>query len=61
MVVSCITCLMHLDNVQKELGNGYNLPVFDYNQLLALCMGFPPTEVAALSTVSREPITQRFA
>ena len=49
IVVSCITCLMHLDNVQKELSNGeqtYSLPVFDYNQLLALCMGFPPKEVA---------------
>jgi heterodisulfide reductase subunit B len=68
IVVSCITCLMHLDNVQKELnssddnGNGtYALPVFDYNQLLALCMGFPADEVAALSTISREPITQRFS
>jgi heterodisulfide reductase subunit B len=64
IVVSCITCLMHLDNVQKELesGNGsnYSLPVFDYNQLLALCMGFPPDEVAALSTISREPIVGRF-
>lgn len=63
MVVSCITCLMHLDNVQKEAakGNGHGgLPVFDYNQLLALCMGFSPEEVAALSTVSREPIVSRF-
>lgn len=60
MVVSCITCLMHLDNVQKDLGDGYSLPVFDYNQLLALCMGFPPPEVAALSTVPREPVVRRF-
>jgi len=63
IVVSCITCLMHLDNVQKELSNGdgrYAVPVFDYNQILALCMGFAPDEVAALSTVSREPIVERF-
>lgn len=65
IVVSCITCLMHLDNVQKELnhgnGGGYALPVFDYNQLLALCMGYPAAEVAALSTVPRDAITARFA
>lgn len=64
MVVSCITCLMYLDNVQHELGNGdgrYALPVFDYNQLLALCMGFPAAEVAAISTTSREPVLRHFA
>ncbi len=64
IVVSCITCLMHLDNVQKELskGNGeYALPVFDYNQLLALCMGFPADEVAAIATISRNEIIERLA
>jgi heterodisulfide reductase subunit B len=63
IVVSCITCLMHLDNVQKDLskGNGtYSIPVFDFNQILALCMQFPPNEVAALSTVSRDPVVSRF-
>jgi heterodisulfide reductase subunit B2 len=62
IVVSCITCLMHLDDVQKELsgGNGhYNLPVFDYSQLLALCMGFPQNEVAAISTVPRDEVISR--
>lgn len=64
MVVSCITCLMHLDDVQKQLaeGNGkYALPIFDYSQLLALCMGFPPEEVAAISTVPRDDIVSRIA
>ena len=63
IVVSCITCLMHLDNVQKELseGNGeYNIPVFDYNQILALCMGFDAKQVAPICTVPREEITVRF-
>jgi heterodisulfide reductase subunit B len=63
IVVSCITCLMHLDNVQKDFNkeNGeYALPVFDYNQILALCMGFSPNEVAAISTISREKITAKF-
>ena len=64
IVVSCITCLMHLDDVQKELseGNGkYALPVFDLSQLLALCMGFPAEEVAAISTVPRDGVISRIA
>ncbi|GAB4329952.1 MAG: CoB--CoM heterodisulfide reductase iron-sulfur subunit B family protein [Candidatus Abyssubacteria bacterium] len=63
IVVSCITCLMFLDNVQKELsqGNGtYNIPVFDYNQILALCMGFDPQQVAPICTVPRDRILERF-
>ncbi|RJP14030.1 MAG: heterodisulfide reductase [Candidatus Abyssobacteria bacterium SURF_5] len=62
IVVSCITCLMFLDNVQKELneGNGkYNLPVFDYNQILALCMGFDPKQVAPICSVPRDTIISR--
>ena len=64
IVVSCITCLMFLDKVQKELGEDnsatYAIPVFDYNQLLALCMGFPASEVAAISEVPRDPILSLF-
>ena len=59
IVVSCITCLMFLDNVQKELSNGngeYNIPVFDYNQVLALCMGCDPKQVAPICTVSRDSV-----
>lgn len=62
IVVSCITCLMHLDNVQKELSNGekrYAIPVFDYNQLLALAMDFPAKEVASICTVDRSPVIDR--
>jgi heterodisulfide reductase subunit B len=62
VVVSCITCLMHLDDVQKELseGNGrYALPVFDYSQLLALCMGFPPEQVASIATTPRDAVVDR--
>jgi heterodisulfide reductase subunit B len=61
IVVSCITCLMHLDEIQKELskGNGeYSVPVFDYNQILALCMGFDPKEVAAITSVPRDRIIE---
>jgi heterodisulfide reductase subunit B len=60
VVVSCITCLMHLDDVQKELDGGrYALPVFDYSKLLALCMGFPPEHVASISTTPREDVIDR--
>ncbi len=64
IVVSCITCLMHLDNIQKTLNEAegtdkYNIPVFDYNQLLALCMGFDPKQVASISTVSRDSFIDR--
>jgi heterodisulfide reductase subunit B len=59
MVVSCITCLMYLDKTQQELskdGNVYSIPVFDYNQILALCMGFDPKEVASISFIPRDSI-----
>ena len=63
IVVSCITCLMFLDRAQKDLSGddgAYGIPVFDYNQLLALCMGFPPEHVAAISFTPRDKITDRF-
>jgi heterodisulfide reductase subunit B len=62
IVVSCITCLMHMDNSQKQLSQGdteYSIPVFDYNQILALAMGFDPKEVAPICTVPREPVISR--
>ena len=64
IVVSCITCLMHLDNIQKTLNktentDKYNIPVFDYNQLLALCMGFDAKQVACISSISRDSIINK--
>ena len=62
IVVSCVTCLMYMDKVQTELGNGdspYSIPVFDYNQLLALCQGFDPQQVACVSDVPREGVCDR--
>lgn len=62
IVISCITCLMHMDAVQAELskGNGqYTIPVFDYNQILALCMGFDPKEVASISFVPRDRMIEK--
>lgn len=64
LVVSCITCLMWTDRVQNEFGDdwgveGYNIPVFDMNQLLALCMGFDPKEVASISVMPRDNVIER--
>jgi heterodisulfide reductase subunit B len=59
IVVSCITCLEHLDRMQNEMNKrngdpGCAFPVFDYNQLLAVCMGFDPAQVASISTIPRD-------
>ena len=63
IVVSCITCLMYLENIQIKLNEKagekiYTLPVLDYNQLLALCMGFDPLKVASICSVSRDSIIE---
>jgi len=64
IAVSCITCLMHMENIQntlnKRLGEErYKIPVFDYNQLLALCLGFDPKQVSSICNVSRDSIISR--
>ena len=62
IVVSCISCLMYMDAVQTELSNGegeYSTPVFDYNQLLALCQGFDPQHVARISNVPRDDVLEQ--
>ena len=64
IAVSCITCLMHMEKVQnsfnEQLGEErYKIPVFDYNQLLALCLGFDPKEVASICNVPRDSVISR--
>ena len=64
IAVSCITCLMHMEKVQntvnQQLGEEqYQIPVFDYNQLLALCLGFDPKEVASICNVPRDSVLSR--
>ena len=61
-LVSCITCLIYMDTVQTEMSNGngeYAIPVFDYNQLLALCQGFDPQQVARISEVPRDGVWEQ--
>jgi heterodisulfide reductase subunit B len=53
---------MYMDAVQTELSNGegeYSVPVFDYNQLLALCQGFDPQHVARISKAPRDGVWER--
>lgn len=62
IVVNCITCLMYMDKVQKDLSkeeNEFSIPVFDYAQILALCMGFDPKEVASISVIPRSKIIEK--
>ena len=64
IAVSCITCLMHMDKVQatlnQQLGEErYHIPIFDYNQLLALCLGFDPKQVASITNISRDSVISR--
>lgn len=64
IAVSCITCLMHMENVQNTLNKRvgeerYKIPIFDYNQLLALCLGFDPKEVSAICNVPRDSILSK--
>ena len=64
IAVSCITCLMHMERIQNTLNQKlgeekYKIPVFDYNQLLALCLGFDPKEVASICNVPRDSVLSR--
>ncbi len=64
IAVSCITCLLHMEKIQNTLNQQlgeerYKIPVFDYNQLLALCLGFEPKEVSAICNVPRDSVISR--
>lgn len=62
IVVSCITCTMFMDRIQndfKDETRTYGIPIFDMNQLLAVCMGFDPKEVAAISVQSKDKILEK--
>ncbi len=66
IAVSCITCLMHMERVQNLLNEQigeerYKIPVFDYNQLLALCLGFDANQVSSICNVPRDAVISRMA
>ncbi len=63
IVTSCITCLMFMDESQEEMRKlgmiDYEIPVFDYNQLLAICQGHKPELVARIAKTPRDMVIKR--
>ena len=63
IVTTCSSCYLQLDGGQKTLREqgeiDFEIPVFYYTQLLALCMGFAPEHVAAISETSRDEIISK--
>ena len=52
---------MYPRNRRTREGNGnYSIPVFDYNQMLALRTGCDPKQAAPTCTVPRGTIIERF-
>lgn len=60
IVTTCSSCFLQLDSAQQALKKAneidFEIPVFYYTQLLALCMGFEPAHVAAISQTPRDEI-----
>ena len=60
IVTTCSSCYLQFDGGQKLLREkgeiDFEIPVFYYTQLLALCMGFDPKNVAAVSDTPRDEI-----
>lgn len=63
IVTTCSSCYLQLDGGQKILREkgeiDFQIPVFYYTQLLALCMGSDPAQVAAISETPRDEIIQK--
>ncbi|MDD9301855.1 MAG: CoB--CoM heterodisulfide reductase iron-sulfur subunit B family protein [Desulfobacter sp.] len=60
IVTTCSSCFLQLDSGQQSLKKSgdidFEIPVFYYSQLLALCMGFKPEQVACISETPRDAI-----
>lgn len=61
IVTTCSSCFLQFDMSQpilkqRRLIDFKPIPVFYYTQLLALAMGFDPSQVAAISQIDRRPI-----
>jgi heterodisulfide reductase subunit B2 len=58
IVTTCSSCFLQFDGAQKILRErgtiDFQIPVFYYTQLLALAMGFDPSQVAAISQTPRD-------
>ena len=63
IVTTCSSCYLQFDGAQKILREkgeiDFEIPVFYYTQLLALCQGFDPKQVAAISETPREALISK--
>jgi len=63
IVTTCSSCLIQFDEAQEKLRKkseiDFSIPVLHYVQLLALCMGFNPKQVAGISVTPRDKIINR--
>ncbi len=63
IVSACSSCYIQLDEGQKMLKRygklDYEIPVFYYPQLLAICMGIDPKKVARISSVPKDDVIKR--
>jgi heterodisulfide reductase subunit B len=63
IVTTCSSCYLQFDGAQKLLREkgeiDFEIPVFYYTQVLALCMGFDANQVAAISETPRDAIISK--
>ena len=63
IVATCSSCYLQFDGGQKLLREqgqiDFEIPVFYYTQLLALCMGCDPSQVAAISETPRDQLIKK--
>ena len=60
IVTTCSSCLIQLDDAQEKLRKegkiNFSIPVLHYVQLLAICMGFDPQQVAGICVTPRDEV-----
>ncbi len=63
IVAGCCSCMIQFDDVQEKLRKegkiNFSIPVLHYVQLLAICMGFDPQQVAGICVTPRDEIIKR--
>ncbi len=63
IVAGCSSCTIQFDDVQEKLRKegkiNFSIPVLHYVQLLAICMGFDPQQVAGVCVTPRDEIIKR--
>lgn len=63
VIANCPSCFAQLDESQVALREegviDYSIPIFYYTQVLGLCMGLDPKEIACNSLTSRDEIIKR--